>query len=63
MAALAGEPLRVMEIVQNVYAAYPAALHDAAAQSVIQHLRKLNREGRVTRDASTSDLDARWHAK
>jgi glyoxylase-like metal-dependent hydrolase (beta-lactamase superfamily II) len=63
VAALAGGRLRVMEIVQIVYAAYPAALHAAAGQSVIQHLRKLKREGGVTRDASTSDLDARWQAK
>jgi hypothetical protein len=49
-----------MEIVQVVYAAYPPALHAPAAQSVVQHLRKLLREGRVTRDAAASDLDARW---
>jgi glyoxylase-like metal-dependent hydrolase (beta-lactamase superfamily II) len=61
LAALAarGEQ-RAMEIVQTVYAAYPPALHAAAAQSVIQHLRKLQREGTVRRDAAASDLDARW---
>ncbi len=60
LAALGGGPKRAMEIVQIVYAAYPAALHAAAAQSVIQHLRKLLRERSVTRDDSGSDLDARW---
>jgi ribonuclease/clavin/mitogillin len=61
VAALAdGAAKRAMEIVQVVYAAYPPALHAPAAQSVIQHLRKLQREGAVTRDGASSDLDARW---
>jgi glyoxylase-like metal-dependent hydrolase (beta-lactamase superfamily II) len=60
VAALANGPKRPIEIVQVVYAAYPPALHAPAAQSVVQHLRKLLREGRVTRDAAASDLDARW---
>ncbi len=60
LAALTSGSKRVMEIVQIVYAAYPTALHAAAAQSVIQHLRKLLREGGVTRDDADSDLDARW---
>lgn len=70
--ALASGPLGVMEIVRIVYAAYPAALHAAAAQSVIQHLRKLEREGRVHRaprageaprvgaERGANELDARW---
>lgn len=58
--ALASGPRRALEIVQTVYAAYPPALHPAAAQSVIQHLRKLVREGRAARDGAASDLDARW---
>jgi len=62
VAALASGPKRAIEIVQIVYAAYPPALHAAAAQSVIQHLRKLLREHRVTRDAAAADLDARWTA-
>ncbi len=45
--ALARGPATVMEIVKVVYAAYPVALHAAAAQSVTQHLRKLERERRV----------------
>jgi ribonuclease/clavin/mitogillin len=61
LAALAARgSQRPMEIVQVVYAAYPPALHAPAAQSVIQHLRKLLREGAVTRAAAASDLDARW---
>ena len=56
---------RALEIVEVVYAAYPPALHAPAAQSVIQHLRKLLREGRVARSPAApadaaSDLDARW---
>ncbi|MBM4384007.1 MAG: MBL fold metallo-hydrolase [Deltaproteobacteria bacterium] len=58
--ALERGPSRAMEIVQVVYAAYPAALHAAAAQSVIQHLRKLVREKRASRDGAASDLDAKW---
>jgi glyoxylase-like metal-dependent hydrolase (beta-lactamase superfamily II) len=75
LAALASGPLRAIEIVKIVYAAYPPALHAPAAQSVIQHLRKLEREGRVHRAApqggeaaaqraegerSSNELDARW---
>jgi glyoxylase-like metal-dependent hydrolase (beta-lactamase superfamily II) len=61
LAALAARgPQRPLEIVKEVYAAYPPALHAPAAQSVIQHLRKLLREGGVTRDGAASDLDARW---
>jgi glyoxylase-like metal-dependent hydrolase (beta-lactamase superfamily II) len=60
VAALASGAKRPQEIVQIVYAAYPVALHAPAAQSVVQHLRKLLREGAITRDAATADLDARW---
>jgi glyoxylase-like metal-dependent hydrolase (beta-lactamase superfamily II) len=60
LAALSRGPQRAMEIVQVVYAAYPPALHAAAAQSVIQHLRKLVREKRALRDDAASDLDAKW---
>jgi glyoxylase-like metal-dependent hydrolase (beta-lactamase superfamily II) len=50
LAQLASAPRSVMEIVGAVYAAYPAALHAAAAQSVGHHLRKLEREGRARRE-------------
>ncbi|MGH7288301.1 MAG: MBL fold metallo-hydrolase, partial [Myxococcota bacterium] len=45
LAQLSAAPRSVMEIVGAVYAAYPASLHAAAAQSVGHHLRKLEREG------------------
>jgi hypothetical protein len=48
-----------MEIVRSVYAAYPEALHAAAAQSTAQHLRKLEREGRA-RASGPDPLAARW---
>ena len=47
-------------IVKIVYAAYPAALHAAAGQSVASHLVKLEREGRVRRPAGSEALSARW---
>jgi ribonuclease/clavin/mitogillin len=50
----------VPEIVRIVYAAYPVALHAAAAQSVASHLAKLEREGRVRREAGDGPLEARW---
>jgi glyoxylase-like metal-dependent hydrolase (beta-lactamase superfamily II) len=59
LAALARGPARVGEIVRVVYAAYPEALHAAAAQSTAQHLRKLAREGRVRADGD-DPLAARW---
>jgi hypothetical protein len=46
-------------IVEIVYAAYPKQLHAAAGQSVASHLVKLEREGRVERDAATPQR-ARW---
>jgi glyoxylase-like metal-dependent hydrolase (beta-lactamase superfamily II) len=57
--ALARGAERVMEIVRIVYAAYPEALHPAAAQSTTQHLRKLAREGRALADGP-DPLSARW---
>jgi glyoxylase-like metal-dependent hydrolase (beta-lactamase superfamily II) len=60
LAALEGRPMLVMEIVEIVYAAYPKVLHPAAAQSVTQHLLKLEREKRVTRQPDGEPLSARW---
>jgi glyoxylase-like metal-dependent hydrolase (beta-lactamase superfamily II) len=60
LAALEREPMAVMEIVEIVYAAYPKVLHPAAAQSVTQHLLKLERENRVRREAGGEPLSARW---
>jgi endoribonuclease LACTB2 len=59
LAVLADGPAPVMEIVRSVYAAYPEALHAAAAQSTTQHLRKLEREGRARPDRA-DPLAARW---
>ncbi|MDX1650756.1 MAG: MBL fold metallo-hydrolase, partial [Myxococcota bacterium] len=52
-------PHPVMGIVRRVYAAYPVHLHAAAAQSVTQHLRKLEREARVAREG-WPPLEAVW---
>jgi glyoxylase-like metal-dependent hydrolase (beta-lactamase superfamily II) len=60
LAALERGPMAVMEIVKIVYAAYPEVLHRAAGQSVTQHLLKLERESRVTREAGAAPLSARW---
>jgi ribonuclease/clavin/mitogillin len=60
LAALEREPMAVMEIVRIVYAAYPEVLHPAAGQSVTQHLLKLEREDRVSREAGAEPLSARW---
>jgi hypothetical protein len=46
-------------MVRRIYAAYPEALHGAAAMSVASHLRKLEREGRVQRSGDDA-LAARW---
>jgi glyoxylase-like metal-dependent hydrolase (beta-lactamase superfamily II) len=37
------------ELVPKIYAEYPAELHPAASRSVLAHLEKLEREGRVVR--------------
>jgi glyoxylase-like metal-dependent hydrolase (beta-lactamase superfamily II) len=59
---LAEGPHPVMGIVRRVYAAYPERLHAAAAQSVTQHLCKLEREARATRDGDTP-LEAVWRRR
>jgi len=60
LAVLGREPIAVMEIVGIVYAAYPKILHAAAAESVTQHLLKLEREKRVTRDGKGEPRSASW---
>ncbi len=47
LAGLAGGPRKVAELVAEIYAAYPPALHPAAAQSLNSHLVKLEEDGRV----------------
>ncbi len=44
-----GEPTAPIEVVPEIYAAYPEALHRFAARSVQAHLDKLVRDGRATR--------------
>jgi glyoxylase-like metal-dependent hydrolase (beta-lactamase superfamily II) len=60
--AIAAGCHEIAEIVKRVYAAYPEALHAAAASSVSAHLLKLHREGRVAREGSEDPLAARWTA-
>ena len=50
----------VKGIVRIVYAAYPETLHAAAAQSVTQHLRKLEQDGRARRIDEAEPLHATW---
>jgi len=59
LAVLAEGPARIPEIVRRVYAAYPEALHAAAAQSVGAQLLKLAEEGRA-RPGAGEPLEARW---
>jgi glyoxylase-like metal-dependent hydrolase (beta-lactamase superfamily II) len=60
LAALQRGPMAVTEIVRIVYAAYPEVLYPAAGQSVTQHLLKLERENRVTREPGAEPLSASW---
>jgi glyoxylase-like metal-dependent hydrolase (beta-lactamase superfamily II) len=60
LAALGETPRSVSEVVAGVYAAYPTSLHAAAAQSVAQHLLKLEREGFARRAGGGDALAARW---
>ncbi len=59
LAALRDGLERVGAMVKRIYAAYPEALHAAAAQSVLAHLSKLEAEGRVRRSGDPP-LDAAW---
>ncbi len=42
------------EMVRRIYVGYPESLHAAAAQSVTSHLQKLEREGRVAAEPTTT---------
>jgi glyoxylase-like metal-dependent hydrolase (beta-lactamase superfamily II) len=44
-----GEAVAAIDVVPEIYAAYPQALHAAAARSVQAHLDKLVRDGRARR--------------
>ena len=54
-------PRTPMEMVQVIYAAYPENLHDAACQSVSQHLMKLELDGRAQRTGE-DPVQATWSA-
>ncbi len=55
LAELSGGTKTIMEMVRSIYRDYPANLHAPASQSVESHLIKLEREGRVARDAGKSE--------
>jgi len=57
LAALADGPLEAMGIVKKIYVDVPEYLHPAAANSVRSHLKKLERESRVT------EHEKRWSIK
>jgi glyoxylase-like metal-dependent hydrolase (beta-lactamase superfamily II) len=50
--ALRPGPLPVAKVVPGIYAEYPEELHQVAARSVLAHLIKLEREGRVVRSGA-----------
>lgn len=58
--ALAAGLEDVPAMVRRIYVGYPESLFAAAGQSVIAHLVKLEREGRVRRDEA-ADGTPRWH--
>jgi glyoxylase-like metal-dependent hydrolase (beta-lactamase superfamily II) len=59
LAALRDGLSAIPDIVARIYAAYPTALHAAAAQSVLAHLLKLEAEG-VVRRGPGEPGDAAW---
>ena len=60
VAALGSDPLDIPAIVARVYVDYPESLHAAAGESVCSHLRKLEREGRVTGSDVDLNANTRW---
>jgi endoribonuclease LACTB2 len=61
LAALDAGAHEVAAMVRIIYAAYPEALHAAAAQSVTAHLRKLEAEGRVHWQHALGDSPVAGH--
>ena len=47
--ALLGSPRTPQDLVQEIYAGYAKELYPAASRSLLAHLLKLEREGRVVR--------------
>lgn len=56
LAALAAGPRSVDELVETIYADYPAEVHQLAARSVLAHLLKLQAEGRVDKKGAAADV-------
>jgi glyoxylase-like metal-dependent hydrolase (beta-lactamase superfamily II) len=59
LVSLAGEPHKVAQLVETIYADYPAEVHELAARSVLAHLLKLQAEGRAEKKGTGED--AVWH--
>jgi ribonuclease/clavin/mitogillin len=59
LAGLAAGPRTVGELVSAIYADVSGDLHPIAAYSVLAHLEKLEREGRVNR-LPAADGQERW---
>ena len=55
LAGLSGGPRSPEELVPGIYTDVPAELHPLAARSVLAHLVKLEREGRVVREGRGAD--------
>lgn len=56
--AIAHGSRTIADIVAEIYAAYPAEVHELAARSVLAHLLKLSAEGRAAHEGHGDD--ARW---
>ena len=56
--ALSNGPRTIADMVADIYADYPAEVHDLAARSVLAHLLKLSAEGRVSHEGRGDA--ARW---
>lgn len=57
LAALSTDPQPIMGLVRAVYAEVNPELHPLAAQSLLAHLQKLEREGRVHRVTDDADVE------
>jgi glyoxylase-like metal-dependent hydrolase (beta-lactamase superfamily II) len=58
LAVMADGTVRIMPMVETIYADHPKDVHALAARSVLAHLLKLQAEGRVTKRGS--GLEAEW---
>ena len=60
LAGLAHGPRTIAALVAEIYADVDPRLHPMAAQSVMAHLLKLEREGRAAREADGADGEETW---